>query len=281
MEVDLTFYQALDDVRSDVFPVTVEEGCQLAALRAQVEFGDWDQSTTYETVIEKYLPKQMRTGIDPEEVAIHHQKLKGKQAYDCNVLFLKFIMSWPLYGSTVFEVLQSYTTTLPKNLWLAVNEHGIHILKRRTKEPLISYTYRNIVNYSPSLRNLMIVTESLTRGTKFVFNTSQASQIAHLIKDYTHIIIQRTQQQQPPAVEAGGGSARPAPPKSKAPTPPSEAQPRRSSGSLIDPDARGKRGSVSSIASFGDEEIRGFEDVDPSHGSSHEFKRKLSGEYGF
>ena len=28
---------------------------------------------------------------------------------------------------------------------------------------------------SPSLKNLMIVTESLTRGTKFVFNTSQVS----------------------------------------------------------------------------------------------------------
>jgi len=73
----------------------------------------------------------------------------------------------------VFEVLQSYTSTLPKNLWLAVNEDGVHIMRRRSREPLITYSYRTIVNYSPSLRNLMIVTESLTRGTKFVFNTSQ------------------------------------------------------------------------------------------------------------
>ena len=30
---------------------------------------------------------------------------------------------------------------------------------------------------SPSLKNLMIVTESLTRGTKFVFNTSQVRRV--------------------------------------------------------------------------------------------------------
>ena len=71
---------------------------------------------------------------------------------------------------------QTYTQALPKNLWLAINEDGIHIMRRRAKDPIISYSYRDVVNYSPSLRNLMIVTESLTRGTKFVFNTTQVSQ---------------------------------------------------------------------------------------------------------
>ena len=60
---------------------------------------------------------------------------------------MAFIRQWPLYGSTVFDVLQGYTSTLPKNLWLVVNEMGIHILKRRDKEPLVTYDYKQIVNY--------------------------------------------------------------------------------------------------------------------------------------
>ncbi len=149
-------------------------------------------------------------------------------------------------------------------------------MKRRAKEPLISYGYRNIVNYSPSLRNLMIVTESLTRGTKFVFNTSQvgglpvcfsfcvlspwlylsrpakiatlirwqASQIAHLIKDYTHIIIQRKQAAAaaaeggvPPAGPvAAGGRAAPRP--SAAGLPPGAGASAVAAAAAKDPSAR-------------------------------------------
>ncbi|KJE90233.1 myosin-X [Capsaspora owczarzaki ATCC 30864] len=202
VEFNLVFHQAIDDVVGDRFPVTTPEAVRLAALRAQVELGDCDKqkpaADRYSGIIEKYIPKHMRTSTTlANEISEEHIKLVGKQQQWCDHQYFDFVKSWSLYGSTIFEVLQSYTSSLPKNLWLAVNEHGIHILKRKEKDPLVSYNYRNIVNYSPSLRNLMIVTESLTRGTKFVFNTSQASQIAHLIRDYTHIIVQKQKNKAP------------------------------------------------------------------------------------
>ena len=61
------------------------------------------------------------------------RELKGLVGVECNEVFLSFVQQWALYGSTVFEVTQSYTLTLPKNLWLAVNQDGVHILKRRDK----------------------------------------------------------------------------------------------------------------------------------------------------
>jgi myosin-7 len=209
VEFSLVYSQAVDDVRGDRFPITNEEAAYLAALQAQSELGEFEANAelvdTYRKIVREQLPEYLHQAVLPEDVAAHHQKLTGLNKIECNRRYLKFVQAWPLYGATIFEVLQSYTTTLPKNLWLAVNESGIHILRRRTKEPLIAYGYKSIVNYSPSLRNLMIVTESLQRGTKFVFNTSQASQIAHLIKDYTHIIIQKRK------VATAGGKARAAP----------------------------------------------------------------------
>ena len=94
-----------------------------------------------------YLPKHMRSMVPPEDIAAQHKKLGSLSNEECNRQYLSFVQKWPLYGSTIFEVLQSYTTTLPKNLWLAVNHNGIHILRRRAKEPLLSYNYQSIVNY--------------------------------------------------------------------------------------------------------------------------------------
>ena len=101
----------------------------------------------YRTIVEQHIPKHMRQKIRPEDIARKHREHPDLTEQECNEAYMAFIRQWPFYGSTVFDVLQAYTTTLPKNLWLAVNENGIHILRRRDKEPLVTYEYKNIVNY--------------------------------------------------------------------------------------------------------------------------------------
>lgn len=101
----------------------------------------------YRTIIDRYVPKHLRQRVRPEDIARKHRDYSDLSEQDCNDAYMAFIRQWPLYGSTIFDVLQGYTTTLPKNLWLAVNQYGIHILKRRDKEPLVSYEYKDIVNY--------------------------------------------------------------------------------------------------------------------------------------
>ena len=101
----------------------------------------------HRSILEQIIPKHLRQRIHPDDIRRKHHEYSDIPQQECNEAFMAFVQQWPLYGSTVFEVVQAYTTTLPKNLWLVVNEIGIHILKRRDKEPLVTYEYKNIVNY--------------------------------------------------------------------------------------------------------------------------------------
>ncbi len=84
VEFDLVFHQALDDVRNDRYPLLPEESPFVVALRAQVEYGNYDASQAasvhYPALIDKYLPKHLRT-ISTDDIAAHHIKLRdlGKQ----------------------------------------------------------------------------------------------------------------------------------------------------------------------------------------------------------
>ena len=101
----------------------------------------------FRSIIDRYIPRHLRQKARPEDLARKHKELVGMSEKKANEAYMEFVRQWPLYGSTIFDVLQGYTTTLPKNLWLAVSENGVHILKRRSKEPLVSYDYKSIVNY--------------------------------------------------------------------------------------------------------------------------------------
>ena len=85
-----------------------EESAFVVALRSQVEYGNYDASQAatvqYPAVIEKYLPKHLRA-IAAEDIAAHHLKLRDLGKQECNLRLMKFIMSWPLFGVTIFEVL--------------------------------------------------------------------------------------------------------------------------------------------------------------------------------
>ena len=193
IERELVIFQAMSDISNDRYPVDDDEAVYLAALRTQFESGNHatynPEESLYADTAKKFLPKHLvKQGVQ-QQLAAQHQKLSGKSKDECNRLFMEQLFTWEFYGSTVFNVLQSYTSQMPNNLWLAINHTGVYVLNRRSKTPLLSFPYKSIVNYSPSQKNIMIMTESLTRGTKYVFNTSEASVIAHLIKDYTDAIL--------------------------------------------------------------------------------------------
>lgn len=211
VERELLYHDFVHKIRSDKFPLSSDlEAVMLCALKAQIDEGDFrdcniEYSTgmmtmvDYRKVMETLLPVRMLNSISPEQVMSQHQSMKGIDNASAKKSFFNLIKSWPLYRSTMFHVQQTYTSLWPKNLWLAVDSTGIHLLQVKSRNLLASCDYRSIIDYSPSSgTSLIIVTLNSTpnatnnstaqKSNKFLFLTIHAHQIASLIKDYTSVM---------------------------------------------------------------------------------------------
>uniref|UniRef100_A0A2H8TYF3 Pleckstrin y domain-containing family H member 1 n=1 Tax=Melanaphis sacchari TaxID=742174 RepID=A0A2H8TYF3_9HEMI len=203
VEKELLYHQVLHGLRCDRFPVTDNEAVMLTSLQAQVELGDCEDTILeYRQVSCHCLPSRLVTNIPNEDVAMHHQSLRGMTSAEAKKAFLNLIKSWPLHRATIFDVMQSFTSNWPRVLWLAVDQAGLHLLEHRSRNALCSYEYDSILSYSPAVNCLMIITGSDKKQSKIILTTSQAFQVANLIREYTEVL------QSPQAFkkrEGGGG----------------------------------------------------------------------------
>ncbi|XP_059481618.1 myosin-I heavy chain isoform X3 [Neocloeon triangulifer] len=200
VEKELLYHQMLHGLRTDRFPVSDKDAVMLTAIQAQVELGDCPDPRPeledgglldYSEVAAHCLPALMAQNVMSESVAMHHQSLRGMTAPESKKAFLNVIQSWPLHRATIFDVMQSFTSNWPRVLWLAVDQTGLHLLEHRSRHGLCSYNYDSILSYSPALNCLMIIitgNEQHKKHSKVLLTTSQAFQIASLIREYTEVL---------------------------------------------------------------------------------------------
>ncbi|XP_074104086.1 unconventional myosin 81F isoform X2 [Cotesia typhae] len=191
VEKELLYHQVLHDLRADRYPITEMEAIMFTALQAQVELGDCQDIPNHpdlRTIANHCLPSRIVPNVPIEAVVQHHQSLRGMTPFEAKKFFLNLIQSWPLHKATIFDVMQSFTSNWPRVLWLAVDQQGLHLLEHRSRNALCTYEYSSILSYSPALNCLMIITGTDKKQSKVILTTSQAFQIANLIREYMEVL---------------------------------------------------------------------------------------------
>ncbi|XP_062927383.1 pleckstrin homology domain-containing family H member 1-like [Mobula hypostoma] len=175
----LLAYQLNEEVVNSRFPISKDLALEVAALMAQVEYGDLarpapsspggsSQSKNQQflqQVLEKFYPKHYRQACTPEQLkrlcdrlATKWILLGGCSGADCVRIYLTVGRKWPLFGAKLFTARPIAPSPLEeKPVWLAVNEDGMNILESSTMHLVFSYPYLSIMTFGGYRDDFMIV----------------------------------------------------------------------------------------------------------------------------
>ncbi|XP_069787219.1 pleckstrin homology domain-containing family H member 2 isoform X2 [Narcine bancroftii] len=192
----LLMYQTNDAIVNGHFPVNKELALEMAALLAQVEFGDFKRPFSTPTgqlsmqsksnqalkqVIEKFYPKRYKQGCTDDQLKQLHQRLstkwialRGRVAADCVRIYFAVAKRWPFFGGKLFAtkpIVASQPDTAP--VWLAVNENGISILEYNSMRLITTYIYKNIITFGGCSDDFMLEVGKSAEGVCTKDKTTQ------------------------------------------------------------------------------------------------------------
>ncbi|KAJ8289151.1 hypothetical protein COCON_G00018100 [Conger conger] len=190
----LLAYQVNDEVLKGHFPVNKELALEVAALMAQVEYGDLDRPAasspgssppkvqqTLVQVLERFYPKRYRQDCSPdqlrpaqdcspdqlrdllERLATKWTVLRGCSMPECVRIYLTVARKWPLFGAKLFSTKPVPPCAMEDHpqLWLAVNEDGLSVLEFNTMHLLVTYSYQSVITFGGCRDDFMVVVSQM------------------------------------------------------------------------------------------------------------------------
>uniref|UniRef100_A0A3Q2DE99 Pleckstrin homology domain containing, family H (with MyTH4 domain) member 2 n=1 Tax=Cyprinodon variegatus TaxID=28743 RepID=A0A3Q2DE99_CYPVA len=210
----LLTYQTNEAIVAGHFPVNKELALEMAALLAQVEFGDFDRSffasglaqsksnQTLKQVLDRFYPKHYRRTSSEEQqrqlmqcLSARWASLKGRSSSECVRIYLTVARKWPFFGAKLFQA--ETTTPSPESgqsVWLAVHEDGISVLEHNSIKLLVTHPYKNLMTFGGCKEDFMLVVgHSIGTNTSkdkpaekhlFAMEASKIREITLLISSY-------------------------------------------------------------------------------------------------
>ncbi|KAM9803961.1 pleckstrin homology domain-containing family H member 2 [Neosynchiropus ocellatus] len=205
----LLAYQTNEAIVAGHFPVNKELSLEMAALLAQVEFGDFERpflapgsaptksNQTLKQVLDRFYPKHYRRSTTDDQLRQLLQRLsarwaslRGRSSPECIRIYLTVAKKWPFFGAKLFEA-QSISSSPEQSsrVWLAIHEDGVSVLEHNSIKPVASHPYKNLMTFGGCKENLMLVVtqnskDKPTETHLFHMDTSKIREVALLISSY-------------------------------------------------------------------------------------------------
>uniref|UniRef100_A0A8C2JIQ0 Pleckstrin homology domain containing, family H (with MyTH4 domain) member 2 n=1 Tax=Cyprinus carpio TaxID=7962 RepID=A0A8C2JIQ0_CYPCA len=210
----LLAYQTNLEITAGHFPVNKELALEMAALLAQVEFGDFERpfspgasgaaqtksNQTLKQVLERFYPKHYRHSCAEEQMRQLLQRLsarwaslRGRSSSECIRIYLTVARKWTFFGAKLFEAEVSKNV----RVWLAVHEDGVSMLEFNSVKVLASYPYKSIVTFGACGQDFMLSSGTNTSKDKstekhlFAMAPSKVRDVTLLIASYINCTQQR------------------------------------------------------------------------------------------
>ncbi|XP_077494597.1 uncharacterized protein CG43867 [Amblyomma americanum] len=198
----LTCYFLHGELLQGRFPLTHEMALEMAALMAQIEFGDQTgerakarpQQQLLQQALERFLPPQfllVDNKTQQESLGERWAALRGRAAQDCVRIYLNCVRKWPLCGARLFAA--KMKSKEQQSLWLAVSEDGISLLDCTTLQPWVQHPYSSVMTFGGCREDFMLVVcpeagEPCTERLLFAMPKPQVLEVTLLVADYMNAL---------------------------------------------------------------------------------------------
>nr|XP_035927051.1 pleckstrin homology domain-containing family H member 1 isoform X2 [Halichoerus grypus] len=175
--------QTSGEVVAGRFPVNKELALEMAALMAQVEYGDLERPSPpgpgstlpakvqhhLQQVLDRFYPRRYRHGAPPEQLrhladllTTKWAALQGCSPPECIRIYLTVARKWPFFGAKLFAAQPAQRSSKESTLvWIAVNEDGVSILDHNTMQVHITYPYSSVMTFGGCRDDFMLVIRSI------------------------------------------------------------------------------------------------------------------------
>ncbi|KAL8567839.1 hypothetical protein ACOMHN_009147 [Nucella lapillus] len=172
-ECELVCHQLIQDVFEERVPLTPQDAAQLCALKIQSEMSHLSTYDVDYSSVMRILPRAMRGRVRVEEVERRQRGIQHLTSHQALVAFLHVLRGWSLFGATLFDVSQTSTTALPKDLSLAVHEKGVTLLETPSLKSLSSFAFWEVQQGSGAVKSVHIVPTTTARGNRIICQSLQ------------------------------------------------------------------------------------------------------------